>query len=60
MVVRKRDRSSWDDASLALRFEGIVGAGVDFDFEAIGFELPEIDFEFNRWSRPRRRIRRMS
>jgi hypothetical protein len=25
-------------------FEGIVGAGVDFEFEAIGFELPEIDF----------------
>ena len=38
------DRSSWDDASLALHLKELSELVVDFEFESIGFELPEIDF----------------
>jgi ParB-like chromosome segregation protein Spo0J len=37
------ERSSWDDASLALQLKELVDLALDFDFEAIGFELPEVD-----------------
>jgi hypothetical protein len=38
------DRSSWDDAALAARLKELSELALDFDIEAIGFELPEIDF----------------
>ena len=37
------ERSSWDDASLALQLKELSELALDFDFEAIGFELPEVD-----------------
>jgi DNA modification methylase len=38
------DRSSWDDTKLALHLQELSELALDFDIEAIGFELPEIDF----------------
>jgi DNA modification methylase len=38
------DRSSWDDAALAVHLKELSELVLDFDIEAIGFELPEIDF----------------
>ena len=38
------DRSSWDDGVLALHLKELSELALDFDIEAIGFELPEIDF----------------
>jgi ParB-like nuclease domain len=38
------DRSSWDDAALAANLKELSELALDFDIEAIGFELPEIDF----------------
>jgi len=38
------DRSSWDDGVLALHLKELSELVLDFDIEAIGFELPEIDF----------------
>jgi DNA modification methylase len=38
------DRSSWDDAMLALHLKELSELALDFDIEAVGFELPEIDF----------------
>jgi len=38
------DRSSWDDAALALHLKELSELALDFDIEAIGFEPPEIDF----------------
>ena len=38
------ERSSWDDASLALQLKELSELlALDSDFEAIGFELPEVD-----------------
>jgi len=37
------DRSSWDDASLAQHLKELSELALDFDLEAIGFELPEVD-----------------
>ena len=37
------ERSSWDDASLALQLKELSELALDFDFEAIGFEMPEVD-----------------
>lgn len=37
------ERSSWDDASLAQQLKELSELALDFDFEAIGFELPEVD-----------------
>ena len=37
------ERSSWDDASLALQLKELSELSLDFDFEAIGFELAEVD-----------------
>jgi DNA modification methylase len=37
------ERSSWDDASLALQLKELSELALEFDFEAIGFELPEVD-----------------
>jgi DNA modification methylase len=38
------DRSSWDEAALAVHLKELSELALDFDIEAIGFELPEIDF----------------
>jgi len=38
------DRSSWDDAALAVHLKELSELALDFDIEAIGFEIPEIDF----------------
>jgi hypothetical protein len=37
------DRSTWDDASLALHLKELSELALNFDFEAIGFEMPEVD-----------------
>ena len=38
------DRSSWDDAALAVQLKELSELVLDFEIEAIGFETPEIDF----------------
>lgn len=38
------DRSSWDDTALAVHLKELSELALDFDIEATGFELPEIDF----------------
>jgi DNA modification methylase len=38
------DLSVWDDAVLALHLKELSELALDFDFETIGFELPEVDF----------------
>ena len=38
------DRSTWDDTKVAVQLKELSDLAVDFDIEAIGFELPEIDF----------------
>jgi DNA modification methylase len=37
------DRSSWDDAMVAAQLKELSELVLDFDIEAIGFELPELD-----------------
>ena len=38
------DRSSWDDATLAVHLKELSEMALEFDIEATGFEPPEIDF----------------
>src|ERR1700676_1011202 len=38
------DRSTWDDAKVAVQLKELSELVLDFDIEAIGFELTEIDF----------------
>jgi DNA modification methylase len=38
------DRSAFDDAKVAVQLKELSELVLDFDIEAIGFELPEIDF----------------
>ena len=38
------DRSSWDDRKLALCLKELQEIALDFEIEATGFEIPEIDF----------------
>jgi DNA modification methylase len=37
------DRSRWDDAMVAAQLKELADIVLDFDIEAIGFELPELD-----------------
>ena len=37
------DRSNWDDAMVATQLKELSELVLDFDIEAIGFELPELD-----------------
>jgi DNA modification methylase len=37
------DRSTWDDQKVATHLKELSEMALDFDIEAIGFELPEID-----------------
>jgi DNA modification methylase len=46
------ERSSWDDASLALQLKELSELVLDFDFEAIGFELPEVDLRIQSLAPP--------
>ena len=38
------DRSTWDDEKVAVQLKELSTLALDFEIEAIGFELPEIDF----------------
>jgi DNA modification methylase len=38
------DRSTWDDATLAVHLKELSELALDFSIEATGFELPEVDF----------------
>ncbi|MBR1270310.1 ParB N-terminal domain-containing protein [Bradyrhizobium sp. AUGA SZCCT0222] len=38
------DRSSWNEATLAVQLKELTDLALTFDIEATGFELPEIDF----------------
>jgi DNA modification methylase len=38
------DRSVWDDTKLAVHLKDLSELALDFEIEATGFELPEIDF----------------
>jgi DNA modification methylase len=40
---RLTDCSTWDERLLAEQLRELAGAELDFDLEAIGFEMPEID-----------------
>ena len=40
---RLTDTSTWDDRLLAEQLQSLSAAELDFDLEAIGFDLPEID-----------------
>jgi DNA modification methylase len=37
------DRSSWDDSKVAAQLKELSELVLDFDIEAVGFELPELD-----------------
>ena len=37
------DRSKWDDPKLAVQLKELANLNLNFDIEAIGFELPEMD-----------------
>src|ERR1700722_11787440 len=37
------DRSTWDDVKVAVQLKELSELVLDFDIEAVGFELPEID-----------------
>nr|QIG99727.1 ParB N-terminal domain-containing protein [Bradyrhizobium sp. 6(2017)] len=38
------DRSTWDNATLAVQLKELSDLALSFDIDATGFELPEIDF----------------
>jgi DNA modification methylase len=46
------DRSTWDDAKVAVQLKELSELVLDFDIEAIGFELPEIDFRIQSLDSP--------
>jgi DNA modification methylase len=46
------DRSTWDDAMVAVQLKELSDLVLDFDIEAIGFELPEIDFRIQSLDAP--------
>ena len=37
------DRSKWDDDKLAIHLKELSELALDFEIEATGFEIPEID-----------------
>src|ERR1700675_152908 len=41
---KRSERSSWDDKTLAIHLKELSELALEFDIEAMGFELPEIDF----------------
>lgn len=46
------DRSSWDDAKVAIQLKELSDLVLDFEIEAIGFEPPEIDFRIQSLENP--------
>lgn len=46
------ERSVWDDKQLAVHLKNFSELVLDFDIEAIGFELPEIDFRIQSLDAP--------
>jgi hypothetical protein len=46
------ERSSWDDRALAVHLKELSELALEFDIEAIGFELPEIDFRIQSLDSP--------
>jgi DNA modification methylase len=46
------DRSTWDDNKVALQLKELSEMALDFDIEAIGFELPELDFRIQSLDEP--------
>jgi DNA modification methylase len=46
------DRSNWDDAKLAVELKELSALALDFEIEATGFELPEIDFHIQSLEAP--------
>jgi DNA modification methylase len=38
------DRSTWDDFKVAVQLKELSDSDLDFDFDAIGFPAPEVDF----------------
>ena len=46
------DRSCWDDELLAVHLKELSEIALDFDVEASGFELPEIDFRIQTLDTP--------
>ena len=46
------DRSTWDDNKVAVQLKELSDLVLDFDIEAIGFELPEIDFRIQSLDAP--------
>ena len=46
------DRSTWDEHMLAVQLQDLSKLAMDFDIEATGFELPEIDFSIQSLDEP--------
>jgi DNA modification methylase len=46
------DRSTWDDGKVAIQLKELSDLVLDFDMEAIGFELPEVDFRIQSLDAP--------
>jgi DNA modification methylase len=46
------DRSGWDDAKVAAQLKELSELALDFDIEAIGFELPELDLRIQSLDEP--------
>ena len=46
------DRSAWDDGKLAVHLKELSELVADFDIEATGFELPEVDFRIQSLDEP--------
>ena len=46
------DRSSWDEKALALQLKELQELVLDFDMEATGFELPELDIHIQSLADP--------
>src|SRR5271155_2568213 len=46
------DRSTFDDTKVAVQLKELSDMALDFDIEAIGFELPELDFRIQSLDEP--------
>jgi DNA modification methylase len=46
------DRSTWDDFKVAVQLKELSDSDLDFDIEAVGFELPELDLRIQSLGAP--------
>ena len=46
------DRSTWDDFKVAVQLKELSDLDLDFDFDAIGFPAPEVDFRLQSLDAP--------